>query len=475
MFSNSKITKITLGTGGLEALGQLSSFAGVLAYTQLVPRDVLGSYFLLVAVAGVLAFVGSTGVSTDLIRQISRSSTSDTDLMTGLTFAGLVTVGLSLATAVSLRLVGSYLGYGFGTTLLVLLPVFVFSNVFGAVLQGEKKNTRAVALATAQKLLTYVIGSVSVLAGVDPPIALTGGLLGGKLLELFGGIAFVDIVPAGRPRLSELRELAGRVLNLTVAGLGNLGQQWIDTLLIGALLTHEAVAVYEVAWRLSAVGLIVTNALASVLYPRFADAVAAGDRDIVRRYAQRAFFYVSAPMLGLFAGALALGPELVTLVYGGAYGAAFLPLLVLLAGRFPYSLSRITTMLSYSYDFDSGVTKASVSAALINAGANVALISLFGLVGAAVGSLLSYTVLTVFLFDLVSDQIDYPQPGQFVPAVLAAGVMLGCVRLLATMLPATLPALGLLVATGAVLFLGVLVALSPMVRADVRRFTGHSE
>lgn len=363
----------------------------------------------------------------------------------------------------------AYIGNGFEIYLAILLPASIFAFLTRSILQGEKKNTRAIALSTFRKIATYAIGSSAIIYGFDPSLALVSGLICGRMLELFGGIILIDTHPAGTPQLEELVELTRRVVHLTAAGLGNLGQQWIDTLLIGAILTSDMVAIYEVAWRLSAVGLVVTNAVSSVLYPRFAQAVTSGDHHEVRRYANKAFFYVSMPMIALFAGALALGTDLVTIIYGFEYAGAYLPLLVLLIGRFPYSLSRILFQLGYSYNIDRAVTIASVTAAVLNGIANILLIAWVGIVGAAIASLLSYAVLALLMFNQLSDRIGHPKIRQFAPGIAAAGIMAASVKILSVMASLSLKSLVLLVLIGAILFGGSLILLSPIVKADIRR------
>ncbi|WP_324665345.1 oligosaccharide flippase family protein [Haloarcula sediminis] len=467
-FSDRSIAKQILGNGGFGAVGQVASFVGVIAYTQLVPQAVLGSYFLLVAVLRITSFVGATGVSTDITRRLNQSTTPGRALTTATVFALAVTGVLVPVTVLADPLVTGYVDNGFGRWLVVLLPVTVFALFARAVLQGEQKNTRAAGLVAAQRVTTYGIGSGAVLAGFETSIALAGGLLCGRLLVLGGGVAMIDVSPTGRPTIGELRALASRAATLTAASLGHLGQEWTDTLLIGAFLTPDAVALYEIAWRLSAVGLLVTNPVVSVLYPRFAEAAGAENHGEIGAYAKKAVFYLSAPMIALFAGAVALGPELVTVLYGVDYAGAFVPLLVLLAGRLPYSVARITTVVSYSYDRDRGVTTASVGAGLFNGLVNALLIPLVGIVGAAVGSLLSFTLLALLLFRLVADRVPYPSVTQFAPSVVAAGVMLIAVRVVAVRLPATLPSLLGSVALGGALFVAVFVLVSPRAKSDVR-------
>ncbi|WP_135303782.1 lipopolysaccharide biosynthesis protein [Haloarcula amylovorans] len=473
--SSRTVAKQILGTGGLQAVGQVASFLGVIAYTQLLPREILGSYFLLVAVLQIASFLGANGVTSDITRRLNQSETPGRELANAVCFTAVVTSALTVGAYLAQPVVAAYVRNQFGLFLVALLPVSVFALLTGAVLRGEQKNTSAETMTACQRVTTYTTGSLALLVGVEPRLALVGGLFSGKLLELGGGLLRIDTVPVGIPRPDELGRLTRRVAKLTVAGMGHLGQQWLDTLLVGVFMTPAAVAVYEVAWRLSAVGLMVTNAVTSVLYPRFAQAASAGDRAAINRYANRAFFYVSSPMVALVAGALALGPMLVTALYGTNYADAYLPLVVLLVGRLPYSLARITTMLSYSYNFDTGVAKASIAAALVNAGLNVALIPTIGITGAALGSLVSYTVLAVLLFELVSDRVDRPQFAQFLPSIAAAGVMFGSVSVLAELLPETVPGLLTLVAVGAVLFSGTLLASSPTLRTDIKHVLPQSE
>jgi O-antigen/teichoic acid export membrane protein len=227
------------------------------------------------------------------------------------------------------------------------------------------------------------------------------------------------------------------------------------------------VAIYEVAWRLSAVGLTATNAVASVFYPRFAEAVDRENHHEIKQYTGNLFFYISVLMIALLAGALAIGTDLVTIIYGTSYAAAYLPLVVLLAGRIPYSLARILVQLGYSYNIDRGVARASLSAALLNAVVNFVLISWTGIVGAAISSLISYIVLAGLLFQLLADRAGYPKFKQLLAGVVASGVMFVAVKSLSNMVPSNIVSLISLVIVGGAIFAIVLVALSRTVRSDL--------
>ncbi|TKX35073.1 hypothetical protein EXE51_16235 [Halorubrum sp. CGM5_25_10-8B] len=465
--SDETIIKQIFSISGLNVLGQLISFLGVVVYTQIVPQTVLGSYFLLVAVLSIISFFGGTGVSSDITRRINQSSDPDSEMMTAIVFISSVSAIFSIAAFFAQPAVSHYIGHQFGFSLIVLIPISMFSLLTGAILRGEKKNTRVVILQTSQKGSTYLIGGLTIVSGVDPHISLISGLLCGKILEFGGGAVLIDLSPQGVPGNEELSKLAERVVDLTATSLGNLGQQWVDTLLIGAILTPEMVAIYEVAWRFSAIGLTVTNAVVSVFYPRFAEAVDHENHHEIQRYTGNLFFYISVLMIALFAGALAIGTDLVTIIYGTSYATAYLPLVVLLAGRVPYSLSRILVQLGYSYNIDRGIAHASLSAALLNAVANLILISWIGIVGAAISSLLSYIVLAVLLFQLLSDRVGYPKFKQLFAGVVASGVMFVAVKLLSKIVPPNLVSLILLVFVGGSIFVIVLVTLSRTVRSDL--------
>ena len=465
--SHSILIKQLFGTMTLEAIGQLVSFFGVILYTQLFSQTVLGSYFLLVAVLSIISFFGGTGVSADIPRRINQSSNPEREIMAAVVFISLISAILSIVAFFAQPVTNRYIGNLFGLSMIVLIPISMFTLLTDAVLRGEKKNSRAVALRTFQKGSTYLIGCLAIVSGVDHRIALVGGLLFGKLLEFGGGFVLIDLSPRGVPEKEELIMLTNRIVDLTATGLGNLGQQWVDTLLIGAILAPEMVAIYEVAWRFSAVGLTITNAVTSVFYPRFAEAVDRKDHQGIQRYTGTIFFYVSALMIALLAGALAIGDNLVTIIYGTGYAAAYLPLVVLLAGRIPYSLSRILVQLGYSYNIDRGIARASLSAGVLNAVVNLFLISWIGIVGAAISSFLSYIIFSVLLFQLLSDRVGYPKLTQLIAGVVASGVMFVTVNLLSKTDPSNLVSLISLVIVGGAVFAIVLIALSQTVRSDL--------
>lgn len=467
--SRSSVVRQVIGAGGFQALGQAVSFLGIIAYTNLAPISIVGSYFLFFGLARVLTFLGSAGTAVDLVRRINQAPSPNKAFSTALFF--LVAVGLALLAGVVFfaPVINSYVGVQIAGILALFIPIEMASLAYLSALKGEQKNVLLEFAESGRKIVMYAGGTVALVFGIVPIVALVGGAVGSRLLQLLFMIVVTDVRVVSSPRVADVRSLIYDIRHTTVVSIGDLGQEWIDTLLIGVFLSQGAVAVYEVAWRFSGFALILTNAVTTVLYPRLSALVEASEYQHIRPFGVKGYFYTVTPIIALFAGGVVLGEQLVSILYGVDYIGAFLPFIVLLAARVFYSIRRIAVITLYAVGHDELVARVSIAAVVLNVLLNVTLIPLYGINGAAVGSLCSYALLGIVTAYYVQNEVGFRPPiGEFLRVSLAAGIMFVPVWTIEQVVPQTAPYTFALVGLGALVYFVVLPVVSPTTRADVR-------
>jgi O-antigen/teichoic acid export membrane protein len=155
------------------------------------------------------------------------------------------------------------------------------------------------------------------------------------------------------------------------------------------------IAYYSVAFAAVAVVLMLPGAIANVLLPAVATLYGAGNVDRIRSGYGRALRSILLLSLPLAAGAIALGPELVRLVYGASFEAAGGPLRVLLAPLPVISAVGLAGALLAGIGRLRPATIAGVVAAGVNIGLDFALIPPLDALGAALASSAAQLVLAV--------------------------------------------------------------------------------
>jgi O-antigen/teichoic acid export membrane protein len=225
-----------------------------------------------------------------------------------------------------------------------------------------------------------ITGMFAVQLAVSCAILAAVALLARRRLH---AIAPISSPPGRAARVDTLRyagsALVGALVTLVVFRRSELFflQHWAD---------DREIAIYSVAFSGMTTLVLAPQALASVLSPAVATLHGAGRRDRIRTGYSRALRMLLFVSLPLTAGALALGPETIRLVFGPQFSASRVPLLVLLA---PVPL---IPLMNASYSLIVGLGNArfpllaGAASALLNISLDVLLIPDRGAIGAAIAN-----------------------------------------------------------------------------------------
>jgi O-antigen/teichoic acid export membrane protein len=119
-----------------------------------------------------------------------------------------------------------------------------------------------------------------------------------------------------------------------VAAAGVLVEQIVATrtefFFLKAFSTNDAIALYTIAFSMIVALRLVPSAIGSTIAPAFATLFGARQDDRIRSGFTRSFRLVLVVTLPVAAAAIALGPELVSLVYGSEYDGVAQPLRIML-------------------------------------------------------------------------------------------------------------------------------------------------
>jgi O-antigen/teichoic acid export membrane protein len=194
--------------------------------------------------------------------------------------------------------------------------------------------------------------------------------------------------------------------------------------------TPAQIALYSIAVAATAALLRAFQALAAVLLPAIATLLGAGSRDRIRSGFGRALRLVLLLTIPVTAGALALGPAGLSLVYGTRYSGAGLVLVISMAA-FP-----LLPLFSLSFALLGGLGKQRFPlicggiAACVDVGLDLLLIPAHGAVGAAIanaGAQVAAGVPVLVYGCRLAGPVDWQVPAQLrmVAASAAAGAIAG--------------------------------------------------
>jgi O-antigen/teichoic acid export membrane protein len=224
------------------------SLLTVVAFANLLPREMYGTYRYLLSLAGTFGFLTLTGSNTAVIRAVARGQ------------AGVLPYSIRLqlkfnllAIAATSALAGYYAWHGNIVFALALAflgisgPLSSVFNTYGAVLVGEKKFGTLAAITVLSALIAAgaVIGTLFITNNI---IILIGTYSIATLGSMFLAYRYVAAqIPKTPPTPEAIAELKRTGYHLTFAGFIGTAAQYFDKIFLFQTAGPVALAVYGLA------------------------------------------------------------------------------------------------------------------------------------------------------------------------------------------------------------------------------------
>jgi O-antigen/teichoic acid export membrane protein len=398
----------------------------VVVLARLLSPDDLGIYTVTIAFATISMLIAQLGLSSSAVYRIRRlalppaqvcGSVLVTCMILGGLSAGLLLLAEPLLAEQILPL-DSTQAYRFG--ILIAFPQLLGASFVGVALGIDRFDIAN---------LYRVVNTVGQLVGLGVVL----GPLDGGLVEALSVVAGVHLLASGYLVVSVVRsvgisvqgywEQLGPALRYGLKShaqslAGNLHEQ-IDIFMLAYLLADPPqIAVYSIAVGIITQLKLIPTALAGALFPEIAGRPTEEGPALAARAARHCFLSVSLVAFGI----AVIAPVIVPLAFGEVYVKSVPIVLVLLPGM--VLLANFLLLGRFFMAIDRQQTSISVQApaVLLNVGLNAWLIPRYGIMGAAVSSLLSYAVefvvmATVFLASTgqrPSDIVGFkPEDGRF--------------------------------------------------------------
>ena len=449
----------------------VAGFAATFAIARLGGADVLGTYAVTVALMFWLS-IPPTAVGDAVTKRLSEGGDAGRLLATGLLLELVIAVvlggGLLLGSPLVERLVGAPVGDL--VALLVVSNVGLLTTI--SVLNGEKKVAQAGGLKTVERVVRSVIhvGAVLLSFGVA---ALVAGHVVSILVAAAVGAAIAGVRPS-RPSWETARSLLRYARYGWLSQLKSRAFGWMDTIVLAFFAVGASlIGVYEVAWNLASLFVLVANSVQDTLFPEISEISVDGDYERVHHYLNEGLVFTGVFIIpGLF-GAWVLGDRVLR-IYNPEFTQGTAVLLILVGARMLSAYGDQLVNVVNAVDRPDVAFRINLAFVAVNLVLNVALVSLYGWVGAAVATAISAGVGLVLGYGALSRLIGRPSVplSELLRQVLASGAMAVAVVGLEPTLPRNHYATVALVFLGVAVYTLVLVAVSSRVRGKARALIG---
>jgi PST family polysaccharide transporter len=354
-----------------------------------------GALNLVIAFFMIFMVFGGLGLESIVVRDIVLGKGSAATLGTALAlrFCGAaLAIALTLAGIIYMRPDDHVLlGLAF-----LIAPAAVFKSFESIDLWFQSQVlSRYTVIATSAALMTGAAVKISLivlkapLAAFAAVVTLESALIAVGLLVAYK--ASGQSVMAWRFELGRAKELLSESWPLILSGVAVSVYMKIDQIMLAEMKGVSEVGIYSAAARLSEGCYFIPMIIVSSVFPAIVKSKTAGD-ELYNRLMQRLYDIMAWTALAVTVPVMLLSPQIISLFYGEAYRHASAILSIhILASVFVFlGVARNKWLVN------EGLTRftllTSVAGAVLNVVMNLLLIPLYGGVGAAIATVVSYAV-----------------------------------------------------------------------------------
>lgn len=393
------------------ASSQLSTVVGFVAtfyIASYLGPEVLGTYSIVIALLFWL-HLPANAIDSALTKRISEGDERGEFLSAGLLINGAITTAVVIAIVFFSSYVNAYVGYPASDLLAVLVIGYFGANVIGAGLRGQQKVARMSLAWTTGRVIRTVLQ-----IGLTYIVALgVAGLLWGHAISLIvAGVVAIQmyVIRPARPSMDHVRRLFEYARYSWLGTLKSRAFTWMDTVVMAFFVSTTLIGIYEIAWTIASTLAIVSVAINETLFPKLSELDADKEHGEVRHLLNEGLVFAGMFVIpGLF-GALTFGEQILE-IYDPAYGQGATVLVFLVLARLTNAYSGQFMNTINAIDRPDAAFRINAVFVAANLVLNLALIPVFGWIGAATATALSSVIalgLSYYVVDDILNGIDVP-------------------------------------------------------------------
>ena len=456
MLGRSALGLLTLSAGNYAAIAISALVTIVLSRTM--GSEEFGRLALLIIAAQSLDLAVANWTLPVLVRSGAQEWATSRSVATALWARTLVLLPpLVLAGAAVLLFaapLAAYLAVGAGGLALVV-AFFVATGLVqtaGALLRATDRMARhGAALVIEKASLLALIAAAPLIVPMRAEVALSCYAAAAVLAAAWSfaqlGARVLRPVRVGAARLREVASFSAPLIVGSWAGL--FGNQAIDYVVIRSFLPFAELGRYAIAYQIAGLLQQILIVISAFLLPKFSALLARGREAELREVVERLTPYLLLAFNTAAAVGIILAPAVVPLVFGADFAGAVAPLGVLLLTAGLAAVFSVLNPLLVAHGVLWPVTRGVILAVTLNVLFDLVLIPRYGLLGAALATLIAYCVTTAFALAAVHERLRMAS-FRYVLFVLPVAAVELCALLLDSAL-FTVTSVGLLAITTAAL------------------------
>jgi len=384
------IARSSIRVFGVKATNAGVGFLAITYFAQELGSEQLGTFFLFQAILSVLIISTDLGIRGAVEKRISEGRQPDQIFGTALLLKTPLWIVTGLAVVFFETRINAYIGAPLADLLLIALFVRDLSELLTFTIRGELRVGETATLDLSRQLSWVIVSVTLVSLGFGVEGIVYGLLAGLAVMTIWAGYKLSTGI--GMPSFADAKSLFRYARYAIVLILGWQIHNWFDTLIIGWYLGQGPVGLYEVAWRVAGISLLLTKAISLSVFPKVSsldiETQAEEIGSLLQNVITPSVFFIIPALLG----AWLFSDPIMRLLFGAEYVAASFTLVLLIFGMILKAVQSVFSQCLEGLDRPNLSMRTTLTAGVVNIVGNLVLVPLLGIAGAAVATAVSYGV-----------------------------------------------------------------------------------
>ncbi len=397
-------------------------FLSTMLFTHILGKDLMGVYYLFLAYYGIFNMIGDGGFGQAAVKRISEGKEQNEYLTAYACLRGILIV---VSTVILLTLSPFFVDlqeYNIVLCIIITLAAAAFGNtitmgVYGLGHVGVKNVGYGIG-----ELSRIIIQIGTVLLGYSV-YGLIGGYIAGIIISGILCIKYFTFKPA-KFGIRHIKSLFVYGFWIFLISTGSIAFSYADTIFIGYFMTNGDVGVYRTAFQFTTAAAFITSAIAPTLTPKISRWSKDNEWDKIAPPVSRGITFGLILAMPILFGGIFLADKLLYYFYGADFAAGAVACVILFAVQI---VSVFTTFLGTALTASNHARQsfyATSAAAVLNIILNCLLIPILGINGAAVATLISYSVNAILIAHFLKRYITIKiEKRPILNIIIAAAVM----------------------------------------------------
>lgn len=457
---------------GADAIIKLLSFVFNIYVVRRLGDERFGFYSIALAYAGIFSIIGDLGMTQYAVREIARGRRQIDEM-----FWDLVILRLILSTLATILITSSAFfiaRYPPQMVLGIFLVCigFYFHAFYGPVsivLEGRERIDHISMLDTVIQIFFVTTGTL---------VLISGYTFHSLIIATYFGVPVAAIIGAFHIRRLKLATLKVRItpgnwgpilkysLPFALITFTLLVGRDIDTVLLSLWRSPEEVGWYRAAYNLTFKLLFIRGALLSTLTPQMSRYYGVSKHRVAKIF-NTSFKILWAFSFPITVGIALLATPIVVWLYTDEYARSGIILAILIWSLPLLNLSSLCGSITSATDKEKKAAKVYVTAALLNLGANLIAIPIWGYFGAAIVTVITEAAALILFYAVLHDEFPLTDLKNTLLKPFVAGMIMGGVILILPNWP-----LGIVILIGAIVYAVALFTLKPFNQTELAIIQG---